>query len=88
MHLGLDLISYLLKTWTGCTMLETHRTQSREGERVRFRTLTPRRCLPQSPDGPGSALTPGKCSLRAGTSVLAYCGQSQGCVVSTELFWR
>lgn len=51
-------------------------------------TLTTRQCLLQSLDWPLSILMPGKCSLRAGTSVLVYCGPSQGCVVSTESLWR
>lgn len=38
------------------------------------RTLTTRQCLLQSLDWPRSILMPGKCSLRAETSVLVYCG--------------
>ncbi len=38
------------------------------------RTLTTRQCLLQSLDWPRSILMPEKCSLRAGTSVLVYCG--------------
>lgn len=38
------------------------------------RSLTTRQCLLQSQDWPRGILMPGKCSLRAGTSVLVYCG--------------
>lgn len=45
-------------------------------------TLTTRWCLLQRRRWPGSVLMPGKCSLRAGTGVLVYCGH---CVVCTQL---